>query len=160
MTDTESTTESKYRQLVGIVQCLLLPMLGVAGAVAVTGLPGRDPAAMVEVSPVQEAAIFASFCSALIVAIVLWPNSATDRKDWKRHFVVLSLALLGGHLLWVQPIWGFHHDMTLGVLAWLFIGGEDGFWMMPGILTLPLTTLVFVAYLRVLRAVNNSAKAT
>ena len=36
----------------------------------------------------------------------------------------LIVLLISFHILWVQPIWGFHHDYTIGCFAWLFLGGE------------------------------------
>lgn len=35
------------------------------------------------------------------------------------------------YILWIRGFYGFHHDYALGVFAWLLIGEEDGFVVMP-----------------------------
>ena len=35
------------------------------------------------------------------------------------------------YVLWVREFYGFHHDYALGIAAWLLVGGEDGFHLMP-----------------------------
>jgi hypothetical protein len=34
-------------------------------------------------------------------------------------------------VLWIEKYYGFHHDYAMGIFAWLLVGGEDGFSLMP-----------------------------
>ena len=34
-------------------------------------------------------------------------------------------------VLWAEQYYGFYHDYALGIFAWLLVGGEDGFSLMP-----------------------------
>ena len=155
MTGTASTKDERHGHLLGIRQFALLPMLAIVGAAWATGFPWVDPLYPFETRSIQFAAILAALCSGLTIAAVFRSTVAP-----KRHFVVVASALLGGHFFWVEPVWGFHHDYSLGIFAWLFLGGEDGFVIMPSVLGLPLTMAAFIAYIAVLRAIVASPKAT
>lgn len=51
------------------------------------------------------------------------------------------------YILWVHEFYGFHHDYALGIFAWLMVGQEDGFVLIPNpcgiVLNLGLTAMTF-----------------
>lgn len=49
------------------------------------------------------------------------------------------IMIVASHVLWVQPIWAFHHDSSLGVFAWIVTSDEEGSAPFPSIIGFPLT---------------------
>ncbi|MBX3452433.1 MAG: hypothetical protein KF777_22970 [Planctomycetaceae bacterium] len=49
------------------------------------------------------------------------------------------IMIVASHVLWVQPIWVFHHISSLGVFAWIVTSDEEGSAPFPTIIGFPLT---------------------
>ena len=150
--------EARKAQLLGIGHFVLLPFLAFVGAAWATGFPSVDPLYSFETRSLQCAAILTALCSGQIVAVAFQSTAALKYNRPIKHFAVVAFALLGGHFLLVEPIWGFHHTYSLGIFAWLFLGGEDGFLIIPNVLGLPITAASFITYIAMLRAVVASPK--
>ncbi len=118
------------------------PMIAFIGAAFATGFPFVPNNSFAhDIWWVQFCAIVTACITSLVTAYVLRSSEALRRGLLVRHFGCLFVVLVGNHFLWVEPVWGFHHDHTLGIFAWLFIGGDDGFSIFPNVLGLPITIL-------------------
>jgi hypothetical protein len=70
--------------------------------------------------------------------------TAPPRKPWLTkstvwRFAVWSCFAVATYFLWFDVFWAFHHHYALGVFSWLWLGGEDGFLVLPNPCGLPLT---------------------
>lgn len=148
-----SSTDWSYRHHFGIGQLVLTPLLGLLVAAGATGFPWVDPQYAYEMRVVQFAALTSAFCSGSVIAIAFWPSMKLSRTQFLVNLAALMVALACGHLLWVQPIWGFHHDHTLGIFAWLFLGFEDGLFIMPNLLGVLLTHVSYLGCIAGLHAI-------
>jgi len=155
MSKVERRLDGRTGHLIAVGQFVVLPALAMLGAAAVTDFPNLDRYYSVEVRALQFSAILAGLGSGMFLARVFRSSAALQSNKPVRHFAVVAVALLGGHLLWVQPVWGFHHDYSLGIFAWLFLGGEDGFFVFPNPCGLPLTLFLQFCLLFALRSFVN-----
>ena len=55
------------------------------------------------------------------------------------------MLLIANHFLWVEPIWGFHHDYPLGIFGWLFLSFEEGDGIFPNPIGLLMTFFPYLA---------------
>lgn len=125
---------------------ILLPPVAVSAAMFVTDFPHvtnldgpYGDLIRVEIKALQNTAIFTAVVASLVLAATCRPKIA-----WFMIFV--------SHLLWVQPIWGFHHVSSLGLFAWIIIAAEEGFSIFPNLLGLPLTVAAHFAMQRLLES--------
>jgi len=119
------------------------PLIAVFGAALVTDFPFVDPLYAYETRWVLFSAITAEFASGLVIGCLFRSTPMRTNYHLLVHTGTLFCVLIANHIIWVQPIWGFHHDYSLGIFIWLFIGGEDGFSISPNIVSVFLTTLSF-----------------
>ncbi|MEZ6059186.1 MAG: hypothetical protein R3C19_02375 [Planctomycetaceae bacterium] len=135
-----------------LATCVLVAVLGAVLATDFPAMPGYLPRTSdAEVEAVnrsyinsvrrdvwwfQRIAIGSAVTSSICSGYLLRANAPSTDVAYVCKCVFMLAA---GHLLWVQPVWGFHNDYSLGVFAWIFVGGEDGFVVMPNIVGLPLT---------------------
>lgn len=140
--------------------CLALALLAAALGTGYPLPPPVDSSNPVETTQryeqtrVQDAAIASAAGIALLTAFAVRPRNVPRGIRFSAHFIYMALVLAACHLLWVQPIWAFHHDYTLGVFGWLLVGGEEGFVVMPSFLGAPLTLgcyagLIWLSFFRI-----------
>lgn len=101
--------------------------------------------AQVETRFWQAWALGVAVVSSLVTAHLMRPASWRWGRGGFAFLVLMLVVLAGNHLLLVQPIWGFHHIYTLGLLGWLFIGGAEGGGLpvVPNFCSLPATIAAY-----------------
>ena len=149
---------SRSTQWIRFAQFISLPLITVLGAAWATRFPTVDPMFSDETRALQYSAMTAGFASGLAVAIFFPFKVFEKRNRLIKHIAIVLAALLGAHFLWVEPIWGFHHEYSLGIFAWLFIGGEDGFSIFPNIIGVSLSVAASYIAVKTLRLFSNSQR--
>ena len=154
MNDASSSSDEKYHRLVNIVRFLLIPAFAVFGAAFVTGFPFYvNRFYPHETYWVQGLAMTTALGTGMAIAYFFRSASPKGWVDVLGHCFFLAFILLANHILWVQPLWGFHHTYTIGIFAWLLIGGDEGFGIVPNMLGFPLTLLASWGCLALIRLV-------
>lgn len=112
---------------------ILFPPVAVLAAMFVTDFPHvtslegfRGDVLRAEARSRQITAISTALVTSYIVV-------ATCRSS------VTWIMIVASYVLWVQPIWAFHHDSSLGVFAWIVMSDEEGSAPFPSIIGFPLT---------------------